>query len=76
MLGSAGHHGSGDVCIAFSTKEGRVRDEKELFDELFRAAVESVYEAVCDALFCAETVEGFYGRVEAMPIDWLLNGGR
>lgn len=76
MLGSAGHHGSGDVCIAFSTKEGRVRDEKELFDELFRSAVESVYEAVCDALFCAETVEGFYGRVEAMPIDWLLNGGR
>ncbi|AJC73736.1 D-aminopeptidase [Pseudothermotoga hypogea DSM 11164 = NBRC 106472] len=76
MLGSAGHHGSGDVCIAFSTKEGHVRDEKELFDELFRAAVESVYEAICDALFCAETVDGFCGRVEAMPIDWLLNGGR
>lgn len=76
MLGSAGHHGSGDVCIAFSTTKGCVDDSRELFDELFRAAVESVYEAVCDALFCAETVEGFCGRVEAMPIDWVLNGGR
>lgn len=76
MLGSAGHHGSGDVCIAFSTRDGSVRDDRELFDELFRAAVESVYEAVCDALFCAETIEGFCGRVEAMPIDWLLDGGR
>lgn len=76
MLGSAGHHGSGDVCIAFSTTKGHVDDNRELFDEFFRAAVESVYEAVCDALFCAETVEGFCGRVEAMPIDWVLNGGR
>ncbi|MEN3008134.1 MAG: P1 family peptidase [Pseudothermotoga sp.] len=76
MLGSAGHHGSGDVCIAFSTTVGHIDDSRELFDELFRAAVESVYEAVCDALFCAETVEGFCGRVEAMPIDWVLNGGR
>lgn len=76
MLGSPGHHGSGDVCIAFSTQKGYVSEDRELFDELFRAAVESVYEAVCDALFCAETVEGFLARAEAMPIEWLLNGGR
>lgn len=71
MLGAPGYHGSGDVCIAFSTTEGRVVETKETFDQLFRATVESVYEAVCDSLFCAETLCGFKGTVKAIPISEL-----
>ncbi|AEH50309.1 P1 family peptidase [Pseudothermotoga thermarum] len=72
MLGSAGYHGSGDVCIAFSTQRGSIEEKGKTFDLLFRAAVECTYEAICDALFCAETMKGLSGTVEEMPVEWLL----
>ncbi len=76
MLGSAGYHGSGDVCIAFSTQKGFVDENREIFDMLFKAAVECTYEAICDALFCAETMTGLMGIVQAMPVEWVVESGR
>ncbi len=76
MLGAPGYHGSGDLCIAFSTQRGLVEESREIFDMLFRAVVECTYEAICDALFCSETVTGFMGTVQAMPVEWLVESFR
>lgn len=72
MLGAPGYHSSGDVCIAFSTTKGHIEETKENFDLLFRAVVECTYEAICDALFCAQDVEGFLGTAKAMPVEWVV----
>ncbi|HEY8542712.1 MAG TPA: P1 family peptidase [Pseudothermotoga sp.] len=76
MLGAPGYHSSGDVCIAFSTTKGYVEETKENFDLLFRAVVECTYEAICDALFCAEDIEGFLGKAKAMPVEWVIESTR
>ncbi|HPP70612.1 MAG TPA: P1 family peptidase [Pseudothermotoga sp.] len=76
MLGAPGYHSSGDVCIAFSTTNGHVEETRENFDLLFRAVVESTYEAICDALFCAEDMDGFSGRARAMPVEWVIESTR
>ncbi|MEJ5229716.1 MAG: P1 family peptidase [Pseudothermotoga sp.] len=76
MLGAPGYHSSGDVCIAFSTSRGSTEETRENFDLLFRAVVECTYEAICDALFCAETVHGFMGSATAMPTEWVIECSR
>jgi len=76
MLGAPGYHSSGDICIAFSTSKGTIEETKENFDLLFRAVVECTYEAICDALFCAETVNGFLGSATAMPTEWVIECSR
>jgi D-aminopeptidase len=79
--GSPSGHGSGDFILAFSNAqtvphrppstvlERRVlAEDGPAIDRLFAAAVESVEEAVIDALFCAETTVGRDGHVrEALP---------
>lgn len=76
-------HGSGDFVIAFSTAQrlphepaGAVLVRQELADDgrtleaLFRAVVESVEEAVLNALFCAETMVGRDGHIRyALPVE-------
>ncbi len=84
--GSIAGHGSGDFVIAFSTSQ-RIRHEPEgnelllrhvvengpLIDDLFQAVVESTEEAVINALFASETVEGRDGIVRhGLPIDATL----
>jgi D-aminopeptidase len=84
--GSVASHGSGDFCLCFSTTNriahqpaGLTRtvewieDNGPVLNALFRAVIESTEEAVCNALLCAETMEGRDGHVsEALPIDLLL----
>ena len=81
--GSTAGHGSGDFMLAFSNAEpvphrpaGSVLTRRALaedgpaIDRVFAAAVESVEEAVLNALFRAETVVGRDGhRRDALPLD-------
>ena len=76
--GSVGHHGSGDFAIAFSTTHRTshtpaaqispplVRDDA--LDPLFTAVVESLEEAILNALLAAETLTGRSGNTAfALP---------
>ena len=81
--GTYSGHGSGDLAIAFSTADRiplrapepirTVRvlaEESRALDGLFLAAVESVEEAVINALFRARTMVGRDGhRREALPLE-------
>lgn len=81
--GSVGHHGSGDFAIAFSTTNRTphtpdarinpplVRDDA--LDPLFAAVVESLEEAILNALLAAETLTGRNGNTAfALPQDRLV----
>jgi D-aminopeptidase len=82
--GSIAHHGSGDFVLAFSSTNrvphrppgpfleprALLADAHRLMDGLFLASVESVEEAVINALLRSETVQGRAGHVrEALPIE-------
>ena len=80
--GSPMTNGSGDYAIAFSTapevrrtpeRRAGVGTYRELSNDrmspLFQAVVEATEEAIYNALFRAETMEGYRGRVEALPLD-------
>lgn len=77
-------HGSGDIAIAFATAERIARRPRnatarttigdDALDPLFDAAAEATEQAIVNALFAAETVEGRDGHVrtsitERLP-DW------
>lgn len=84
--GSPMTNGSGDFALAFSTSpavrrgplaEGqRTRSGESVAGEavspLFEAAVEATEEAIVNSLFRAETVRGYRGTVDALPIDSTL----
>jgi D-aminopeptidase len=83
--GSPITNGSGDYAIAFSTHAGVRRTAQrraapaaieELPNEgvspLFQAVVEATEEAVVNALFAAEDMDGHQGRIEALPVDRVL----
>lgn len=72
-LGSHFGHGSGDIALAFSTANMRDMQAKaetlpayrlaeRSMDAFFEAAVEATEEAVLNALWNAETIEGYSGR--------------
>ncbi len=64
---------SGDLVVALSTSPGQERQEREMMNLLFRAAVETAEEAIVDALFAAETTEGRDGHVmPALPVEQTL----
>jgi D-aminopeptidase len=79
-------NGSGDYAIAFSTAETvrrtalrRTRAAKlvelpnELLSPLFQAAIEATEEAVYNALWSAESMDGFQSRtVHALPLEQVL----
>ena len=80
--GSPITNGSGDYALAFSTHEGvrrtaarRAAEARlaELPNEgaspLFQAVVEATEEAVINALFATESMDGHQGRIEALPVD-------
>ncbi len=82
--GTIGHHSSGDIFLAFSTANAQalasagVRHLDALadseLDPLFEAVVETVEEAVLDALVCNETMTGKDGfTLHALPHDGLLD---
>ena len=80
--GSPITNGSGDYAIAFSTSEkvrrtparrSAVGSIEELPNDritpLFQAVVEATEEAVLNSMFKAETMEGHNGRIEALPVE-------
>ncbi len=63
--GSVGHHGSGEIFMAFSTSEPVAEVD---YDPLFTATVDATEEAVLNVLWNAERTVGRDGRVaEALP---------
>jgi L-aminopeptidase/D-esterase-like protein len=83
--GTIGHNGSGDIFLAFSTANaaafatpaGRPRVLESLanddIDPLFEAVVETVEEAVIDALVVNRTMTGINGfTLRALPHDELM----
>ncbi|MEO1160621.1 MAG: P1 family peptidase [Pseudomonadota bacterium] len=81
--GTIGHNSSGDIFLAFTTanrlalQSGGVRHLDALadseLDPLFQAVVETVEEAVLDAMIANETMTGRNGlTVPALPHDDLL----
>ncbi|MEJ5370007.1 MAG: P1 family peptidase [Bryobacteraceae bacterium] len=68
--GAAGSNGSGDYAIAFTTAR---QPEKLLSNDamspLFEAVIEATEEAVYNSLFRARTMEGNGRRVEALPVE-------
>ena len=82
-VGSVAHHGSGDIFCAVSTANRQPRDAAghvtlELLadgslDDVFTAVVDASEEAVCNALFVADTVTGVGGHVvPGLPVDRVL----
>lgn len=82
--GSISGHGSGDIFMAFSTaNESTFHDEKKLasaqyipnsqVDRIFEAVIQSVDEAILNAMFANDTMEGFNGsRIEALPHNQVI----
>lgn len=84
--GSYMSNGSGDIAVAFSTKNviehdpqtptysvEQINPNSEAMSSLFKAVVESTEEAVIDSLFTAETVVGRDGNVRyALPTEHIL----
>lgn len=82
-VGSVAHHGSGDIFCAVSTTNrlprnasGRVTVELVAdgsLDAVFTAVVDATEEAVCNALFVADTVTGVDGHIApGLPVDRVL----
>ena len=77
--GSSMTNGSGDYVIAFSTRRmggGSIRlsDTVEVvtndaMSPLFEAVIEATEEAIYNSMLRAETVRGFRGTAEGLPID-------
>lgn len=83
--GSSFSDGSGDYVLAFSTAEAvrrtpERREQISVYPEvpnnhmspLFEAAIEAAEEAIYNSLCMAETVTGYRGTVEALPLDPVL----
>ena len=70
--GSIGHHGSGEIFVAFSTAEGDAVPDRDL-NRFFGAVVDATEESVLNSLWAAEDVEGREGRViRALPHEPVL----
>jgi D-aminopeptidase len=78
--GSVGHHGSGEIFLAFATGGRRPRGEAPAatfpdgsLNEVFEATVDATEEAVLNALWAAPEIVGRAGRVApALPHDDVL----
>jgi D-aminopeptidase len=83
--GSSMTNGSGDYAIAFSTAESVRRTPErrqgvssieespnDRASPLFQAVIEATEEAIYNAMFKAESMDGDRGRIEALPLDDVL----
>jgi D-aminopeptidase len=78
--GSVGHHGSGEIFVAFAPPGRRPRGEAPVasvadvdLNDVFEAAVDATEESVLNALWAAPEVPGREGRVgRALPHDDVL----
>ncbi len=73
--GAAGSNGSGDYAVAFSTttRNSKPRVSNDEMSPLFEAVIEATEEAVINSLFAAETVESSGRRVEALPVEKVVD---
>jgi D-aminopeptidase len=82
--GSVADNGSGDYVIAFSThRDVRRRNgenrrsvaelDNDAMSGIFQAVVEATEEAIYNSLFMATTVTSRHGKVQALPVDEVLN---
>jgi D-aminopeptidase len=83
--GAISGHGSGDIFMAFTTANEQVfHDEAKLasaafipdtqLDKLFEAVIEAVDEAIMNALFANEPMQGFADhRVDALPVAQVMS---
>src|SRR2546422_4331960 len=78
--GSSMSNGSGDYVIAFSTRRPTVRPSdrqtdtvevvrNDVMSGLFQATIDATEEAIYNSLLRAETVRGYRGTVQALPVD-------
>lgn len=68
--GAAGSNGSGDYAIAFTTAAQPAKLlANDAMSPLFEAVIEATEEAVYNSLFCARTMEGKGRKVEALPVQ-------
>jgi D-aminopeptidase len=78
--GSSMSNGSGDYAIAFSTApecrrrfDAKSHATKEIangeMSPLFQAVADATEEAIYNSIFRAESVKGFHGTVEALPLE-------
>ena len=83
--GGIASNGSGDYVIAFSTaeqlrvpynsREGLLQQSvlsNDRMSPLFMAVIEATEEAIINSLFAAETMEGNGVKIEALPIEKVL----
>jgi L-aminopeptidase/D-esterase-like protein len=84
IVGGRGSNGSGDIFLAFSTANENAFSRSEttrvetysndLITPLFEATVQSVEEAIINAMIAAETMEGINGnKAYALPHDLLID---
>lgn len=82
-VGAVAHHGSGDIFCAVSTANRQPRNAEGhvtvqlladgSLNDVFAAVVDATEEAVCNALFVADTVSGVDGNVvPGLPVDRIL----
>jgi D-aminopeptidase len=70
--GSTMSSGSGDYVIAFSTVQPSGRPTvipEDALSPLFAATIDATEEAIYNSLLRAETVRGYRGTVQALPVD-------
>ena len=83
IVGGRGSNGSGDIFLAFSTANENAFNRKETVTvkalpndqlmPLFEATVQSVEEAIINAMVAAETMQGINGnKAYALPHDLLI----
>jgi D-aminopeptidase len=84
IVGGRGSNGSGDIFLAFSTANENAFDREKTAKvetisndrlmPLFEATVQSVEEAIINAMIAAETMEGINGnKAYALPHDVLID---
>lgn len=84
IVGGRGSNGSGDIFLAFSTANENAFDREKTAKvetisndrlmPLFEATVQSVEEAIINAMVAAETMEGINGNTAyALPHDLLID---
>lgn len=81
-MGGHGDNGSGDIFLAFATGNHVPIEAQQpmpltllphnLQTDLFDATVEAVQESILNALCAAETMRGFRGTIQALPLDKLV----
>ena len=78
-VGGLGHNSSGDLFLAFATGNSLPAESAEAYrlrmlrngqlDRFFEAVADAVEESILNALVAADTMSGYQGTLEALPLD-------